>query len=103
MSLSYVSCTVVVMSVAMTPGRTSCTRMPSGARRAAYSLVSMDTPALDTQYSPRFKDTTSAEQDETLTMVPRLTLPSIESPIMCFAMSWVKNMLPFELTPSTRS
>ena len=41
------------MSVAMMPGRTSNTGMPAGARRSAKSLVTMLTPALLMQYSPR--------------------------------------------------
>ena len=41
------------MSVWMMPGRTSKTGMPSPARRSAKSFVTMEIPALDTQYSPR--------------------------------------------------
>ena len=49
----YLSATPAVMSVWMMPGRTSKTGMPSPARRSAKSFVTMEIPALDTQYSPR--------------------------------------------------
>ena len=42
-----------VISVIMMPGRTSKTEMPSLASRSANSLVTMEIPALEMQYSPR--------------------------------------------------
>src|SRR5439155_176098 len=38
-----------VMSVSMTPGRTSYTRMPDSARRSANSCVTVARPAFETQ------------------------------------------------------
>ena len=48
-SWSYFAFTGPVMSVAMMPGRTSYTVMPCSARRAAYSLVIIASPALARQ------------------------------------------------------
>ena len=56
------------MSVAMMPGRTSKTGMPSPASRAANSFAAIDSPALLTQYSPRFGDAISADTDVTNTI-----------------------------------
>src|SRR3989339_670368 len=53
MRLSYFSVTAAVMSVLMMPGRISYTLMLCSERRSAKSLVIMETPAFDTQYSPR--------------------------------------------------
>ena len=69
--------TPAVISVAMTPGRTSLTRIPSGASRAAQSWVAIETPALEMQYSPRLKLTIVEEQEATLTIAP--TIPSVVS------------------------
>ena len=59
-------------------------RIPSGASLAANSFVTMEIPALEIQYSPRFKDTTSQEQDDTLTIVPRFA-PVCSWAIICRA------------------
>ena len=50
---SYFWWTTLVMSVSMMPGRTSNTGMPSAASLSAKSMVTMETPALLMQYSPR--------------------------------------------------
>ena len=100
--VSYFSVTTLVISVAMTPGRTSFTRIPSGARRSANSVVSMETAAFEPQYSPLDVDETSAEQEPTFTICP-LLLKICSCFIICFAASWVRNMVPFVLIPKTRS
>ena len=46
---SYLSLTLLVMSVAMIPGRSSTTCMPSAARRTAHNRAAMDRPALEMQ------------------------------------------------------
>src|SRR5438105_3551083 len=56
------------MSVAMMPGRTSKTGMPSAASRRAKSRAAIDRPALLTQYSPRLVDTASADTEVMNTM-----------------------------------
>ena len=76
--------------------------MPSPASLSAYSLVSMEMPALDTQYSPRLTEETSAEQEEIFTITPRVC-DAQGVAIMWRATSWVMNMLPLVLVPTTRS
>ncbi len=49
------------MSVAIRPGRTSWTRTPCSASRAAKSWATMLSPAFATQYSPRLTLTVSLE------------------------------------------
>ena len=91
---------MLVISVAITPGRTSLTRIPSAARRSAYRVVSIDTPALDTQYSPRLVEDTTELQLDTLTIAP--LRPSTGSwAIICLATSCVRNILPLVLMPTT--
>ena len=60
----------------------------------------MDTPALDTQYSPRLVEDTTALQLDTFTITP-LRPSSGCWRIICLATAWVRNMLPLVLTPTT--
>ena len=52
------------------PGLTSLTVIPSAASLSAYNVVSIEIPALETQYSPRLVLETAAEQLEILTIAP---------------------------------
>ena len=62
----------------------------------------MDTPALDTQYSPRLVLDTTALQLDTLTITP-LRPSSGSWAIICLATAWVRNKQPLVLMPTTRS
>ena len=65
-------------------------------------MVSMVTPALETQYSPREVELVYAEQEETLTIRPRT--PSLFGwDSIRRAAAWVRNMVPLVLTFITRS
>ena len=56
------------MSVAMMPGRTSKTGMPSPPAARQRGVTAIARPALLTQYSPRFSDAISADTEVTKTM-----------------------------------
>ena len=84
------------------PGCTSYTKMPSPASRSAYSLVSIDMPALLTQYSARLGEETVEEKLEIFTITPRR--PSVASClIIARATACVMNIVPIRLMPSTYS
>lgn len=55
-SFSYLAATPAVISVRMMPGRTSNTARRIRPAGSANSMVTMESPALDTQYSPRFTE-----------------------------------------------
>ena len=82
--------------------------MPSAASRSAYSVVSMEMPALETQYSPRFVLETTEEQLEMLTIAPLLCAArhfssKYSCAIICLATFCVRNIFPFVLVPTTKS
>ena len=84
------------MPVAMMPGQISLTGMRSPARRSAKSLVIIETPAFEMQYSPRLVELVYAEQEEILTIEPPFPCLTI-----LFATACVKKRVPLVLMPIT--
>ena len=83
------------------PGRTSNTAMPDSASRAANSLLIIDRPALEMQYSPRATDTTSL-LTELMMMIERW--PSAGGAAsMRQAIFWVRKNGPRRLMSRQRS
>ena len=68
-SLSYFSLTLPVISVAIIPGRTSNTGMLYSARRSAKSVVTIETPAFEIQYSPLDVEDVYADIDPIFTIL----------------------------------
>ena len=103
-SRSYLAFAPAVMSVAMMPGRTSRTWMPSPASRTAQSWEAMASPALEMQYSPRFTDAVWADIDDTKTSLypPESRLPPGWAR-KWRATSWARKYGPFRLTATTSS
>ena len=86
------------MPVRMMPGQISLTVMPSLAKRSAKSLVIIETPALEIQYSPRLTELVYAEQEEMLTIEPPFPAATISR-----ATAWVKKRVALVLIPITKS
>src|SRR5437868_5207669 len=92
------------MSVRITPGRISFTVMPCGARRRAKRLVIIETPAFETQYSPRLVEAYSELIEAMLTIARRPPRPWRGGvAIINRATRWVRKKGPRRLVPSRRS
>ena len=87
----------------MMPGRTSNTPMPCGARRSANSLVSIDAPAFEMQYSPRLSEGISAFTDVIDTIERGGPSASGASSTSRRATRWVRKNGPRRLTFRQRS
>ena len=73
---SYYSLTFEVISVSMMPGLISITLTPYSASLEAKSLVIIDIPALEMQYSPLLTEAVYADIEEIFTILDLLFLIS---------------------------